>query len=115
MRDPVAITREPQRFAFRITRRDADWIETQEHRRVRGDSMTMSECLPRVGERTAASGQSVVDAVTELDEERAVAVGSDARIAQVRKGTTFTLAPLSASRTARDIGCPRSVAMHAQR
>src|SRR5438552_2479900 len=60
-----------------------------------------------VGERAGAGRHRGIDSVAELDEERAVAEGADARVAQDRNGVTFTLALANASRTARAIsGAP---------
>ena len=69
---------EPRGLALGVSRRESQRIEARDHRRVRGDRTTVSERLPSIGERTAASGEGVVDAVAQLDEERAVAEGVDA-------------------------------------
>ena len=82
--DPIGIPCEPQGIALRFGRRQPKRIEAHDHRRVRGHRLTMAERVPGIRERTTSCGESLVDAVAELDEERTVAEGLDARIAQVR-------------------------------
>ena len=99
--------REPHDFALGVAWRDAKRIEPHDDGCVRRHRATLAERVPRIRERTSAPRDRVIDVITELDEERAVAEGTDAWIAQARNGATFTLALPSASRTARAIsGAP---------
>ena len=75
----------------------------------------MTEIFPCLGERPTAFDELGVHAVAELDEQRAVAEGNDARSFQDRGEAIFTFARPSASRTARAISAAPGVSPCMQR
>src|SRR5437764_6623547 len=99
--------RESHDFTLCIRRRDPKRVEPHDDGCVCRHGPTVTQRVPRIGQRTRAVCDRFIDVVAELHEERALAERADPWIVQDRNGATFTLALANASRIARAIsGAP---------
>ena len=78
-RDRDRALAEAEGLAFSFARIEPERIEAQDHARVRGNRRSVAGRLPRVRDGAATGHDRLVDAVADLDQERALSELADAR------------------------------------